>query len=210
MDTAKAELAPPPLAVIAAGESAMRKSCGKWTVKVRFPECVSPADVPVAVTMKLPAEIVAGMERMRVRPLPAATLNGEAGDVVTPAGNPEIVIVTGSVNPFSPVIDTVSVEVESPASAVIAAGETVMLKSLAGDGEVGVDPPPQPTKLPTHTEIHAITKARTGIPGGLCSCVVSILNAKTSSILRARGQRALILLVWRVTTTFKSRYRHLG
>lgn len=100
MVTAKLELGPPALAVMLAGDSVIPKSCNECTVKARFPECVSPADVPLAVTVKLPDGIVSGMERVRVWLLPAATANGEAGEVVTPAGNPEKVIVTGSVNPF--------------------------------------------------------------------------------------------------------------
>jgi hypothetical protein len=98
--TAKVALEPPELAVIAAGDSVMPKSCIEWIVTARFPECVRPADVPLAVRVKLPSDIVAGMERTRIWLVPAGTLNGEAGDAVTPAGNPERVIATGSVNPF--------------------------------------------------------------------------------------------------------------
>ena len=100
MVTAKVELEPPALAVMLADDSVMPKSCSECTVRARFPERVSPADFPLAVTVKLPAAIVSGMERARVWLLPAVTLNGKAGDVVTPAGNPEKVIVTGSANPF--------------------------------------------------------------------------------------------------------------
>ena len=100
MVTRKVGLEPPVLAVIVAGDSVMAKSCSEWTVRARFPECVRPADVPVAVTVKLPSDIVAGMERTRAWRLPAGTLKGEPGDVVTPAGSPERVIATGSVNPF--------------------------------------------------------------------------------------------------------------
>jgi hypothetical protein len=102
--TAKVELELPTLAVMVAGDSVMPKSCSEWTVRARFPECVSPADVPLAVTVKLPADIVAGMERRNFWLLPAGMLtgmlNGEAGDVVTPVGNPERVIATASANPF--------------------------------------------------------------------------------------------------------------
>lgn len=100
MFTAKVALEPPALAVIVAGQSVMPKSCSEWTVKASFPACVRPADVPLAVTVKLPPGLVAGMERTRVWLLPAGTVNGEAGDVATPAGNPERVTVTGPVNPF--------------------------------------------------------------------------------------------------------------
>ena len=98
--TAKVELEPPPPAVSVVGDTVRPKYCREWIVKARFAECVRPADVPLAATVKLPADIVSGMERARVCLLPACMLNGAAGDVVTPAGNPEKVIVTGSVNPF--------------------------------------------------------------------------------------------------------------
>ena len=98
--TAKVELELPTMAVRVAGDSVMPKSCSEWTVRAKFAECVSPADVPLAVTVKLPADIVAGIARARVWLLPTDRLNVEAGGVVTPAGNPERVIFTGSANPF--------------------------------------------------------------------------------------------------------------
>ena len=58
------------------------------------------ADVPLAVRVKLPADAVAGMERVTVWLPPAGRMNGEAGEVVTPAGNPESVTATESLNPF--------------------------------------------------------------------------------------------------------------
>ena len=101
MVTAKVELELPTLAVRVAGDTVMPKSCSsEWTVRARFPECVNPADVPLAVTVKLPADIVAGIERRIFWLPPAGMLNGEAGDVVTPVGNPARVIATGSANPF--------------------------------------------------------------------------------------------------------------
>ena len=99
MFTAKLELEPI-LVVTVGGDSVMPKSCSEWTVRARFPKCVNPAAVPLAVTVKLPADIAAGMERRNFWLLPAGMLKGEAGDVVTPAGNPERVTVTGSLNPF--------------------------------------------------------------------------------------------------------------
>lgn len=159
--TPKVEVEPPALVVMLAGDSVMPKSCSECTDKARLPECVSPADVPLAVTVKLPAGI-SGMERARVWLLPAVTLNGEVGEVVTPAGNPETVTVTGSLNPFRPVIDTVTVELGFPASVVIVEGDSAMLKSLAAGGEVGVDPPPQLRRLPMHSQIHTVKNARDG------------------------------------------------
>jgi hypothetical protein len=70
------------------------------TVRGNCTECVSAAEVPLTVRVKLPANTVAGTDKSTVWLLPAATLNGETGDVVAPAGNPESVTATGSVNPF--------------------------------------------------------------------------------------------------------------
>jgi len=63
-------------------------------------------------------------------------LNGKAGDVVAPAGKPEIAIVTEPINPLLPVVETVKVEVELPAAAITVAGETTISKSavLVGGG----------------------------------------------------------------------------
>lgn len=71
------------------------------------------------------------MDRVTVWLLPAATTNGEAGDVVTPAGNPESVTLTESEKPFWPVIDTAKLELELPATAVTVAGVRAILKSGA-------------------------------------------------------------------------------
>jgi len=43
------------------------------------------------------------------------------------------------------------------------AGTSKMLKSLAGGGEVGVDPLPQPMKLPIQAQIHTVINARAGV-----------------------------------------------
>jgi hypothetical protein len=56
-------------------------------------------------------------------------LNGEGGEIVVPAGTPEIVTATELVNPFRPVIVAVKFEVDVPAFAVIAVGDKAMLKS---------------------------------------------------------------------------------
>jgi hypothetical protein len=73
-------------------------SCPK-TVKGNSIVCISAADVPLAVRVKLPANTVDGTDKITVWELPGATLNGEAGDVVAPGGNPASVTTTGSVNP---------------------------------------------------------------------------------------------------------------
>ena len=57
-------------------------------------------------------------------------MNGEAGEVVVPAGNPERVTAAEPVNPFSPVIEALK-ELDVPAPVVIAFGDSAMLKSWA-------------------------------------------------------------------------------
>ena len=64
--------------------------------------------------------------------LPTATVNGEAGELVTLLGKPESVMVGEPVKPFWPVIDTVTVAVDVPALAVSAVGDKAMLKSGEG------------------------------------------------------------------------------
>jgi hypothetical protein len=92
----------------------------------------SAADVPLAVSVKLPANTLARTDRFTLWLVPAVRLNGEVGDVVAPAGNPESVTTTGSANPFCPVMDTAKVELEPPALTVTVDGSTAMLKSLKG------------------------------------------------------------------------------
>ena len=58
-------------------------------------------------------------------------MNGEAGEVVVPAGNPESVTAAEPVNPFRPVIEAVKVELDVPGPVVIAFGDRAMLKSGA-------------------------------------------------------------------------------
>jgi hypothetical protein len=63
--------------------------------------------------------------------LPAATLNGDAGEVVAPAGKPLIAMPTDPLNPFCPEAETVKVKPEPPGAVVIVAGDTPMVKSCA-------------------------------------------------------------------------------
>jgi hypothetical protein len=100
IDTVKAEVEPPVPSVIADGNSTRLKFCGAITVKARLADFVSATDAPVAVTVKLPAGTVAGMDKVTVWLPPAAKLNGEAGEVVAAGGNPESVIETEPANPF--------------------------------------------------------------------------------------------------------------
>jgi hypothetical protein len=137
--------------------------------------------------------------------LPAVTLNGEVGDVVTPAGNPEILTVTGSANPFCPAIDTENAEFESPALAVIVPGESAMLKSFAAGGEVGVDPPPQPARLPMHSQIHTVKNAWAGATERQHARIEGFPKLRESSIRMARRLTRQTYPVKTVSTTVKSR-----
>lgn len=147
IDTAKFASGPPALTVSAVGDDPMLKSGWGLTVRARLAEWVSAADAPLTVRVKVPAETVAGTDRVTVWLLPAAMVKGEAGDVVAPAGNPRSVTFTESLNPFCPVIDTEKVELEPPATTVSVDGDDTMLKSLAGGGGVELDPVLQPAKL---------------------------------------------------------------
>lgn len=100
--------------------------------------------------------------------LPAAALNGADGDVVAPPGNPESVRVTGLANPFWPTTETVNVELELSTSAVIVAGDSIMLKSLGGGGGGGGDAgdAPHPTRLPSHRKTQAPPKALDSVIDG--------------------------------------------
>ena len=76
----------------------------------------------------------------------AVTLKGEAGEAVSPAGRPEIVMETVPENPFRAVIE-ICTFVELPA-VTVNCELTWMLKSGGGGGGGGGDwlalPPPQP------------------------------------------------------------------
>jgi hypothetical protein len=59
-------------------------------------------------------------------------VNGEAGEVVVPLGNPVMLTVTEPVNPFKLVIETAKLALELPAFAVTVVGVRTMLKSGGG------------------------------------------------------------------------------
>lgn len=58
-------------------------------------------------------------------------MNGEAGEVVVPAGNPVSITAAEPINPFSPVIEALKLELDVPAPVVIAFGDRARLKSWA-------------------------------------------------------------------------------
>ena len=79
----------------------------------------------------MPLWVVFATERVTVWLLPAATLNGEAGEVVVPLGSPVRVTDTEPANPFKLVIETVKLALEVPATAVTPVGVRTMAKSWA-------------------------------------------------------------------------------
>ena len=80
----------------------------------------------------MPLDAVAGSVRVTLWLFPGVTLNGEAGVVVVPPGNPEIATETGLLNPLRAVTDVVKDEFEEPALAVKALGDMAIVKSEAG------------------------------------------------------------------------------
>lgn len=56
-------------------------------------------------------------------------MNGEAGEVVVPLGNPEIATETALLNPFRALMDVVNDEFEEPAVPVSELGDTAIVKS---------------------------------------------------------------------------------
>ena len=68
-------------------------------------------------------------------------MNGDAGEELIPFGNPLTLIVTGPVNPFCGLSETVTGEVVPPTCVEIKAGEMTILKSVAGGGRAGREVP---------------------------------------------------------------------
>jgi hypothetical protein len=98
--------------------------------------------------------------------LPIGRLNGKAGEVVAPAGKPEIAIDTESANPFCPAVETVKLELEVSGSAVTVAGDTMTLKSLGAVLVVGgADPLPHPTRVDNHNATQTMYKEPESVPG---------------------------------------------
>ena len=86
---------------------------------------------------------------------------------MAPPGNPESVTVTGLANPFWPTTETINVELELSTSAVILAGDSIMLKSLDGGGGGGdAGDAPHPTRLPSHRKMQAPPKALHSVING--------------------------------------------
>ena len=68
-------------------------------------------------------------------------MNGEAGEVAVPVGNPESLTAAEPANPFKPVIEAVKVELDVPAPVVTVLGDRAMLKfSTGGGGGVELGP----------------------------------------------------------------------
>ncbi len=164
----------------------MLKSC---KVTASCAEWESPAEVPVAVTVKLLVPSVGGIVNATVWLLPAAKLKGDAGDVVTPVGNPERVIATWPLNPFRPAVETANVEFEPFVSAVIAGGDTVRVKSVEGAGEgdvpVGVvedAPPPQPMRMLNDNQAQTMTEGIRTAAGAINLPIREIFRAGRNGV----------------------------
>ena len=77
---------------------------------------------------------------------------------MTPAGKPEIAIVTGSENPFWAVVETVMLELELFVPVIIVSGDTLILKSLAA--ELVAAPPAHPMRVDKLKAIKTMTAGR--------------------------------------------------
>ena len=76
-----------------------------------------------------------------------------------------------------------------------------MLKFLAGEGEVGVDPLPQPTKMLTHSQIQTRAKALTRVAGGRYTRVVRVPSLQKE---HPKGHRVNRLILIRCATKYNS------
>src|ERR1700675_3779570 len=87
--------------------------------------------VPFTCRLKMPTADAAGTLTVTSWLAPSGTVKGLAGWVVAPAGSPLMLKVTASVNPFSPLTETVKAGLTPPIVAATCAGEMDRLKSFA-------------------------------------------------------------------------------
>ena len=97
-ETSKVALVVPGAAVSMVGDTAILKSGVGLMVSVSEAECDKVPEVPVTVSGKLPMD--AGTDKTTVCCLLPDKRKGDAGEVLAPAGRPEIATVTGSAKPF--------------------------------------------------------------------------------------------------------------
>jgi hypothetical protein len=105
------------------------------------------SDPEEAVTVRLTLAAAAVLAALMVTVCwpPEASVNC-AGEAVTPAGIPVTVMLACELNPFKPVMPTVT-EAEDPGATVTFAGSTVSVKSGGGGGAEPPPPPPDPPQL---------------------------------------------------------------
>jgi hypothetical protein len=119
-----------------AGDTVNEKSGGGGavvTVSMTVAEWLRIPDVPVKVSVALPAAAVKAAVRVTFCAVPGVNVS-DAGFAVTPAGNPVIETATVPVKPFNAVARMFTGEPVAPATRVSDAGDTVNEKSAAGTG----------------------------------------------------------------------------
>jgi len=87
--------------------------------------------------------------------IPGASVNGDAGEELMPFGNPLMVMVTGPVNPFCGVTETITGEVVAPTCVETEASDNKILKSAAGGGGADGEPPHALRKHKLQMEINS-------------------------------------------------------
>ena len=111
----------------------------------------------------------------------AGRVKGRAGDVVAPAGKPEMATVTESEKPFSAAVETVKAELELPATAVIVPGETLMVKSLGPGLGGGADALPQPINVDNQNAMQTNRSRRTVAGGGVARRLTNYIQPFSSA-----------------------------
>jgi hypothetical protein len=178
-------LAPPMVRESDVGDRVREKSggAGTETVSETVAVCVVVPDVPVKVTVDVPAAAVEPAVRVMVWAAPGLQVT-EVGLAVTPVGNPEMAMVTAPVNPLMAVAVMPTVCPDAPAVRVSEVGAAAREKSGAG---VTVDPPPQPRTPYTASNKLTLATVRIAIPQN------SLLLPKGSPPARSSNSRLLNL-----------------
>jgi hypothetical protein len=148
--------AAPPVMLTVAGLTPSEKSAGAAvTLNAKLAVCVSAPETPVTVTVLELAAALAADVSVNVPAAPVVILN-DAGDAVTPAGNPDSVTVTVELNPLIAVTVTVTGCVAPPAVSATD-GPTERLKSRT------TELPPHPT-APSTIPLSTSSRQPTIIP----------------------------------------------
>jgi hypothetical protein len=108
------------------------KSAGAAAIfSVNVAVCTNAPEVPVTVTVLVPATALAAAVTVSVCGVPGVTV-GVAGFTVTPAGSPLTAIPTPAVNPFTPLTETAVDPPAPPAVTLTVVGFTEIVKSAGG------------------------------------------------------------------------------